>query len=658
MKFTKRTLATSNSSSSSFVDYYDYDALVYDASSGGVTAAVSAARSGLRVALLCASYPSCFQEGGKRIGGLSSGGLGQTDIGPTYPYIGGLAKEFYTRNRAYYGNVTTTTTTATTTTNVTATVTVITNDEDDSSSSPPSLLSSSDEECRLPSNGCNVTFNLEPGVARTIFENLLAESKVDVFFEAQVSSVFKTASGIMKSLTTVDKRRFVAKVFIDASYEGDVLQRANVSTVIGRESQSTYNESLAGLSAGSKGNQFSLPVDPFDDAGRPLPFLTLPMHNDVPGAADSKVQSYNFRLCVTKEPENSVPFPKPEHYNASEWEFLRRYLIACAEKRKKKLKGSRSSSAMEKAEQEEEEVEEEEEEECQLGFPSCNTAAIPQGKFDMNNCGGFSTDFIGGSWKYPDGNYTVRKSIWYNHLRYQQGLLYFMTNDPSVPTAFHDQMAPWGLCKDEFADNTISPHWPPALYVRAARRLKGDRVFTQNEPDRQRTVMKGNIGNESIAIGGYNFDSHNAERLACQNMTACFGEGPEGVSPDMAFAWNEGDVEIAPGLYQIPVWIMFPQRSEARNLLSVAAPSASHIGMSSLRMEPQFMMIGEAAGIVAALALEEARSVVTTETTLLDHRNDRQHHDNGDGGEVVTVQDVDLDIMRERLLDKGAILEL
>jgi hypothetical protein len=196
-----------------------------------------------------------------------------------------------------------------------------------------------------------------------------------------------------------------------------------------------------------------------------------------------------------------------------------------------------------------------------------------------------SSDLIGGSWRYPHASYAERRSIWSAHLRYQQGLLWTMAHDPDVPEAARTAMAEWGLCADEFGSNTLARHWPPSLYVRSARRLIGARVFTQNTPHQQRAA--GGLGNLSIGVGGYNFDAHNNQRLACANASACYGTAPRGTSASTPYAWDEGDVQIAPGLYQIPYWVLLPKEDEATNLLSVAAPSATHIGMSTLRMEPQ-----------------------------------------------------------------------
>lgn len=389
--------------------HHTYDVVVYDGSSGGVTAAVAAARNGHRTALLCGSYPACFLDGGQRVGGLSSGGLGQTDIGPTWPYIGGLAREFYHRNRVHYGNLSTTTTTTTT-------------------------------PCRLPTQpGCNeIAFNLEPHVARSIYEDMLNESHVDVYYGAQVQSVRMKQTNNTNNTTTIETvtvlngTSFSARIFVDASYEGDLMNYAGVTSVVGREARSHYNESLAGFRINATENQFSLRVNPFDANGQPLPLTTLPPSDStlVEGMADKKVQSYNFRLCVTKVSSNMVPFPKPFNYQAATFELLRRYLVKCA-----------ASNS------------------CELGIPSCNTQAVPSLKYDMNNCGGLSSDFIGGSSSYPDATFSERKVIWQKHLQYQQGLLYYLSNDPGVPIKFRLEMEQWGLCADEFQDNLLAPHW-------------------------------------------------------------------------------------------------------------------------------------------------------------------------------------------------------
>ena len=249
---------------------------------------------------------------------------------------------------------------------------------------------------------------------------------------------------------------------------------------------------MAGRAVGPHSNQFNLAVNPFDASGQMLPLLSPPDRTPV-GEGDKKVQSYNFRLCVTKNATNMLPFPKPVGYDPATWELLRRYAKACFPD------GSTEAQRG-----------------CQFGFPSCNTAPVPGGKYDMNNCGGMSSDFIGQSWNYPEANYTERQDIWRGHRDYQMGLLFTMANDPAMPAAVRNGMKPWGLCADEFA---ASQGWAPALYVRAARRLVGERIFNQNTP--KELDAAGDIGEESIGLGNYNFDSHNAQRMACKSSADC-----------------------------------------------------------------------------------------------------------------------------------------
>lgn len=288
-------------------------------------------------------------------------------------------------------------------------------------------------------------------------------------------------------------------------------------------------------------------------------------------------------MFYMKNVANRVSFQKPDNYDPAFWELARRYFT------------HPDISRLVKAP-------------CGNIAGYCGGPSADPSKWDLNNGGPISTDFVGASWEYPTANYSRRDQINQEHKLYTQGFLWFMSTDPSLPASIRNQFSVWGYCKDEFVE---SGNFPTQLYVRAARRLVGDQVFTQNTPDERR-----NWGNLSIGCGSYNFDSHTAERIACPNNTAC-GAGPRAVSG--AFAWNEGDVETAPGIYDIPLFVMLPKASEVSNLLVVGAPSATHIGMSTLRMEPQFMIIGQAAGVVAALA-SASGSVHTIDTTQLHAR--------------------------------------
>jgi hypothetical protein len=491
--------------------------IVYGATSGGVMAAVAASRNGVRrVGLL---------DPGNRIGGMTAGGLSATDVGDSR-VIGGMALDLYRQNAQHYR-----------------------------------------QGATLPQ------FDWEPHVALQLLHRLVREANVTLFENAQVETVTKTGPQLT-GLTTVDGRSFTAAVFVEADYEGDLMARAGVSWTHGREGVTEYNESLAGYRLRNQGHEFSVSVDPFVEGttDQLLPMLSIwdppggggggvdPLKAE--GQPDSKTQSYNFRLCVTTNKTNAVPFAKPAGYNSSYWELARRYFTHPLIVPK-------------------------------VSAPCGNVASYCGGggvglKHDLNNGGPISTDFVGGSWAYPNASYTEREAIWEAHKLYTQSFLWFMSTDPALNASIRSAFREYGLCKDEF---TETENWPPQLYVRAARRLVGDTVFTQNVPATNRTW-----GNLSIGCGSYNFDSHTAERFACPNSTAC-GAGPTAHQPStqpsaQPFAWNEGDVESGPGAYDIPMWVLLPKRAEATNLLVVASPSASHIGMSTLRMEPQFMIMG------------------------------------------------------------------
>ena len=267
-----------------------FDVVVYDASAGGVIAAVASARHGAHTALICSSWPSCYPAGGERVGGMSSGGLGQTDMGSCNDKIGGFAREFYRRNRARY--------------------------------SPNSTSSNSGGgTCRLPSLECNATFNLEPHIALSIFEAMLTEAGVTLIMGAQVDTVAFAASSSssssasplpsIASIATVDKRVYSSRVWIDASYEGDLMAKAGVAWTAGREGTAKYGESLAGRRAGESSNEMSLAVNPYDGRGNVLPFVASTRSPAAVGEGDNLTQSYNFRLCVTNVASNMVPWAPP-----------------------------------------------------------------------------------------------------------------------------------------------------------------------------------------------------------------------------------------------------------------------------------------------------------------------------------------------------------
>lgn len=523
-------------------DVMSFDVVVYGGTPSGIMAAIAASRNGASAVVV---------EVTGRLGGMCAGGLGQTDIGDANA-IGGLALDFFTLNGLYY-------------------------------------------------NSTQPIWTLEPHVALEIFEEMLQNASVPVYYTQFVDTALMKGSQIL-SFTTLDGFNFTGKVFIDASYEGDLMARSNVTYTTGREAGSVYNEQLAGVVVPNHKNQFTVAVNPFDDDGNVLPLIT-PGPRGLPHQGDEKIQAYNFRLCVTNDASNRVPFAMPESYNPDDWELFRRM------------------NAISPPTQ----------------VPSCNTSPLQNNKYDMNNCGAISSDLIGGSWAYPEANYSQRAVIWQQHKNYTQSLLWFLSSDLSVPLNIREEMVTWGLCADEF---TETENWPPQLYVREARRMIGDSVFTQFNATSQPY-----LGNYSIGLGSYNFDSHNAQRYVCENSSDCFS-GPYvgtcniptdqqmdcGYSQfeeeclavgccysntpvptcffanytfyNQSFALNEGDVEVAPGLYEIPIGVLFPKKEECTNLLVPVSVSASHIGFATLRLEPQFMIMGQSAGTIAALSLQ------------------------------------------------------
>ena len=487
-----------------------FQVVVYGGTAGGVIAAVSAAREGLKVALL---------EPGNHLGGMVSGGLSYTDIGKR-EVIGGYALEFYWRVGNHY------------------------------------------ETRRY---GHDAGWYHEPHVAEQVLRAMLDEARVTVLTGHRL----REKDGVSKSgmrveeIFTENGSSFLADVFVDSSYEGDLMAQAGVSYTWGRESMAQYGESLAGVRAETPFHQFTVDVTPYGDDGRLLPEIQGGPAGEV-GAADRKVQAYNYRMCFSQDPSNQAPFPKPDGYDSSRYSLLARLLKARMEK-EGRAPALRSVIKID---------------------------PIPNRKADVNNQGAFSTDYIGGSWEYPDASYAKRAEIQRAHRNYVAGFLYFLANDAQVPVALRQELNQWGLCKDEFTDTGF---WPHQLYIRESRRMVGDFVVTQK--DLQTDLLKP----DAIGMGSYNSDSHNIQRIVT----------PRG------FVRNEGDMQVAVTPYQIPYRVMLPKRSEVHNLLVPVAFSASHVAYSSLRMEPQYMIMGHAAGVAAAMAIKGHVPVQGIETTTL-----------------------------------------
>ena len=485
-----------------------FDVVVYGGTAGGAVASIAAAEEGLRVALL---------EPRRHIGGMVSGGLGRTDFG-NQSVIGGMSRKFFERVGERYGEA--------------------------------------------------VSWYFEPHVAEAVFLDWLEEAGVAVFFDHRVDSVRKEGNRI-QTIRMENGAVFSASVFMDASYEGDLLPRAGTTYTWGREGRDVYGESLAGRITYSPKHQFPFPVSPYDSDGNLLP-LIYTCDPGKQGEGDKKVQAYNFRLCLTDRRDNQVPFPKPEGYDPARYEILKRYLALAPDLEMKDL---------------------------------LLVAKMPNQKTDMNNKGPISTDFIGGSWEYPEADYKRREEIWEEHKRYVQGFLYFLANDPSVPQTLQEESNRWGLAKDEFVD---TDHWPHQLYIREARRTIGEYVMQQKDLQTERTKP------DSIGMGSYNSDSHHVQRIPA---TTC--EDWEVPGPGLL---NEGDMQVPVEPYEMSYRAFLPKRNECDNLLVISCFSASHVAYSSMRMEPQYMIIGQAAGVAAAQAIREKVPVQDINTTVLQQR--------------------------------------
>jgi hypothetical protein len=472
------------------------DVVIYGATASGVIAAVTAAREGKSVVLL---------DPARHVGGMVTGGLGATDTGKRTA-IGGYPREFFDRIREHYAKT--------------------------YGPTSPQLKASSDG------------FHFEPHVAAVTFAAMLREAKVEPRLDQPLATVVKDGARIV-ALRTAGGDEFAGKVFIDASYEGDLMAKVGVKYHVGREAREQYVEALAGVQAHSPAHQWPVKVNALDAAGKPLPFVGSGSLEPA-GAGDRKVQAYNFRLCMTRMPANRVPWPKPANYDPARYELLARYLEA-----KPGLKFGNL----------------------------CNPVPMPNGKTDTNNNGPFSTDHIGANFDYPEGDAATRRRIWQDHADYTQGFFYFLAHDPRVPAALQAEANTWGLAKDEFTDTA---HWPPQLYVRESRRMIGAYVMTQAD-------FTGNrIKPDAVGLGSYNSDSHHVQRVALADGSAL----------------NEGDFQVPVKPYAIPYRSLTPKAEECNNLLVPVCCSASHVAYGTIRMEPVYMILGQASGVAAAMACD------------------------------------------------------
>ena len=502
-----------------------YDLVIYGGTSAAITAAVQARRMGKTVVVVSPD---------EHLGGLSSGGLGFTDTGDK-SVIGGLSREFYQRIWAQYDK-------------------------------PAAWKWQKREEYGNKGQGTpaidgtqRTMWIFEPHVAEQVFEDLIREYGIEVHrgeWLNRTGGVRKNGARIA-TITMLSGRSYAGRIFVDATYEGDLMAAAGVAYAVGREAQSTYGEKWNGIQTGVLHHRhhfgaLSEKISPYVVPGDPKSGLLPRVSGDPPGAygqADKRIQAYCYRLCLTDHPDNRLPFPKPDGYDPRQYELLLRIFAA----------GWRET------------------------FQKFDP--IPNRKTDTNNHGPFSTDNIGLSYDYPDASYERRREILKEHETYQKGWLYFIANDPRVPKDVQEEMRRWGLAKDEF---TRSGGWPHQIYVREARRMLGTFVMTEQELLKQRPTP------DPVGMGSYTIDSHNVQRY---------------VTPDGSVQ-NEGDIGVSTnGPYSIAYGAMVPKRGQADNLLVPVAVSSSHIAFGSIRMEPVFMVLGQSAATAAALAIDGGTAV-------------------------------------------------
>lgn len=509
----------------SAAETYEADVIVYGGTSAAVMSGVQAKRSGKSVIIVSPD---------KHLGGLTSGGLGWTDNGHAKG-IGGIAREFYIDIKKHYEK-------------------------------PEAWRQQTHEEYKAnprsasrnrPTDECMWVF--EPHVAEGLMDRYVSDHEIKVHREAyldRAKGVVKDGAKIV-SITTLGGDVYRGKVFIDGTYEGDLMAASGVDFHVGRESSKVYDESVGGVQRDRRdhGHYFSFTgkkIDPYVVPGDPSSGLLARISDQPPGEngdGDHKIQAYCFRACLTDVPENRVPFTKPEGYDPDQYLLMLRVLDS----------GWREV------------------------FNKFDP--MPNRKTDQNNHGPFSMDNIGYNYDYPEASYERRREIIKEHETYQKGLMYFMANDLRVPDDVREPMSKWGLAKDEFMDNG---NWSHQLYIREARRMVGEYVMTQHDVEGKTDVK------DSIGLGVYTMDSHNAQRY---------------VTPDGGVE-NEGNVgKRIRHPYPIAMGVVLPKKAQASNLLVPAAASASHIAYGSLRMEPTFMTLGQSSGLIASIAIDQGIAV-------------------------------------------------
>jgi len=499
---------------------HNYDVIIYGGTSSAVTAAVQVKKMGRSVIIVSPS---------EHLGGLSTGGLGFTDTG-NKSVIGGLSREFYSRLYKYYQE-----------------------NPKAWKLETPENFATKNLGMRRTKGSEKATWSFEPHVAEAIFEDFIKENDIPVhrnqWLDRENGVVIE--NGKIKSFTTHSGNTYVGKIFLDTTYEGDLMASAGVSYHVGRESIKFYDEKWNGVQTGVLHHQHhfgDLKISPYKIPGKPESGVLARISTTKPGAkgsGDNGVQAYCFRMCLTNDPRNRLPFPKPKNYDPEQYELLLRIFHHM---------------------------------DPMYVFKKFDP--VPNNKTDTNNHGPFSFDNIGMNYDYPEASYKRRKEIIQEHKTYQLGMLYFICHDPRVPKKLQNAMKEWGLPKDEFKDNG---NWSHQLYVREARRMIGKYVIHETQLIEGQTIQK------PIGMGSYGIDSHNIQRYITE-------EG---------YVQNEGDIGVKVKPYQISYDCIIPKAKECTNLIVPVCVSATHTAFGSIRMEPVFMILGHSAGAAAAIAAEE-----------------------------------------------------
>lgn len=505
----------------------EYDIVIYGGTSAGIVAGIQAARLNKKVVILVP---------GNYIGGLTTGGLGQTDIGNKF-VIGGIAREFYQNVFNYYLD-------------------------------QEAWIYQMRSEYR---NGAldwekeNAWWQFEPHVAESVFKEMIAENNVELIFNERLD----LNNGVLNKDQKIQQiqmesgKTFRGRMFIDATYEGDLMAKSGVSYTYGREFNEEYGETLNGVqTANAIYHQFVDGIDPYIEEGNPqsglLPTID-PYGPGEEGKGDKRLQAFCFRMCLTDVKENQIPFSKPDGYEPLLFELLLRNFEAGAD-----------------------------------NVPLYH-GTLPNRKTDTNNNKGFSTDYIGQNYDYVEANYDQREEIFNAHLLYQKGLMWTLANHPRVPESIRAEVNKWGLAKDEFVETN---HWPHQIYIREARRMISDYVMTEKNCRGETTVAN------SVGMAAYTMDSHNVQRYVDASGQVK----------------NEGDVQVG-GFTPYPISYnsIITKAEECSNLLVPVCLSASHIAFGSIRMEPVFMVLGQSAAFAASIAIDDDVELINVNYEKLKH---------------------------------------